>query len=83
MKSIAFISAYLKNRKQKIKIKSTFHGCLNILFAVPQRSILVPLLFLILVAGLFYLNYDLDIASYADDAAHYICRQDIYSIIKC
>ena len=53
------------------------------LFAIPQRSILVPLLFLILVAGLFYLNYDLDIASYADDAAHYIYRQDIYSIIKC
>ena len=35
MKSIAFISAYIKNRKQKTKIGSTFSECLNILFGVP------------------------------------------------
>ena len=40
MTSIAFISAYLKNRKQKTKIGSTFSECLNILFGVPQGSIL-------------------------------------------
>ena len=65
MKSIAFIFAYLKNRKQKTKIGSTFSECLNILFGVPQGSVLRPLLFLIFIADLFYLNYDLDFASYA------------------
>ena len=67
MKSIAFIFAYLKNRKHERKNGSTFSECLNILFGVPHGSILGPLLFLIFIANLFYLNYDLDFASYADD----------------
>ena len=82
MKSIAFISAYLKNRKQKTKIGSTFSECLNILFDIQQGSILGPLLFLIFIADLFYLNYDLDFASYADDTTPYICGQDFSSIIN-
>ena len=82
MKSIAFISAYLKNRNQKTKIGSTFSECLNILFGFPEGSLLEPLLFLIFIADLFYLNYDPDFASYADDTTPYICGQDFSSIIN-
>ena len=53
MKSIAFISAYLKNRKHETKIGSIFSECLNILFGVPQGFILGPLLFLIFIADFF------------------------------
>ena len=82
MISIVFISGYLKNRKQKTKIGSTFSEYLNILFGVPQGSILGSLLFLIFVADLFYLNYDLDFASYADNTTPCICGQDFSSIIN-
>ena len=81
-KSIAFISAYLKNRKKKTKLGSNFSECLNILFGIPQGSILGPLLFLILIAYLFYLNYDLDFASYTDDTTPCICEKDFSSIIN-
>ena len=60
MRSIAFLSAYLKNQKQKTNIESTFSKCLNKLLDVPQGSTLGRLLFLIFIADLFYLNYHLD-----------------------
>ena len=82
MRQTAFISVYLQNWKQKTKIGSTFNECLNILFGIPQGSILRPLLFLIFIVDLFHLNYDLDFANYADDATPSICGQGVNSIIK-
>ena len=63
-------------------MRSTFSECLNILFGFTQVSVLGPPLFLIFIADLFFLNYDLDFASYADDATPYICEQDFSSIFK-
>ena len=79
-KSMALISSYLKNRKEKT-IGFTFSESLNILFDVPQGSIQGPTLFLIFIADIFYLNYDLDFTSYADDTTRYICGQYFSSII--
>ena len=67
MKSIAFISAYLKYRKTKTKIGSTCSECLKVLFGVPHGSIL---------------SYYLDSASYADDTTPYICGQDFTALLK-
>ena len=79
LKSIAFIPAYLKNRKQKL---GPLSGNIWIYYLVSHRNLLSGLLFLIFIGDLFYLNYDLDFASYADDTTPYICGQDFSSIIN-
>ena len=45
----------IENRKQEIKIGNTYSTLLDIIFGVPQDSILGPLLFNVFLADLFFL----------------------------
>ena len=62
----------LSNRKQRTKINSTYSSLLEIVFGVPEGSILGPLLFNIVLTDLFFLIEETDIASYADDNTPYV-----------
>ena len=65
--ALRMVQSYLSNRKQRTKINSEFSPWEEILFGVPQGSILGPLLFNIFLCDLFFIMNDVEFASYADD----------------
>ena len=82
IKLLNFILACFTNRKQKTKTDPSFSDFLNILFGVPQGSILGPLLFIIYICDLF-MEYDpIEFASYADDTTPYTYGQSFHEIIE-
>ena len=74
--TLKLVHDYLLNRKQK-----TYSSWLEIVFGVPQGSILGPLLFNVFLANLFFILNDVDIASYADDNTPYVIANDIDDVI--
>ena len=59
--------SYLSNRTQRTKRNTTYSSWEEILFGVPQGSVLRHLLFNIFICDLFSVMNKVDFASYADD----------------
>ena len=64
--SLTFIYSYLPERKQRYKINSSFSCWADILFGIPQGSILGPLLFNAYICDLFFEVKDLQYVSFDD-----------------
>ena len=79
--SLILIESYVSNRKQRTKVNNTYSTFSDIIFGVPQGSILGPLLSNIYIFDMFYDNIDFDIASYADDNIPYCCRFSLDKVI--
>ena len=80
--SLRLIYSYLVGRKQRVKIGNEYSTWQEILFAVPQGSILGALLFNIHMCDLFFVAESVDIVSYVDDTTPYVCLDDIDLIIE-
>ena len=65
--SLKLLDSYLTKQRQRVKLNGTYSSGSEILFAVPQVSILGPLLFNIFLWDLIQFSPDADIANYGDD----------------
>ena len=77
MSALSLIFDYLKERKQRVKINSSFSSYLDIFLGVPQGLILGPLLFNLFLCDIFLFVEEADIMSYADDNIPYVCSKKI------
>ena len=79
--SLKVIISYLKNRTQTTKVGASFSDLLNIIYGVPQESILGPLLFIKYIWDLFIVNKDVNFSSYADHTTPFITGMSFGQII--
>jgi len=80
--ALSFIYDYLKERKQRTKINNSYSSWEDVLFGVPQGSILGPLLFNLFINDIFFFTKKTKIANYADDNTAYAAEKDIATLIE-
>ena len=65
-----------------MEINDSYSSWKEILYGVPQGSILGPLLFSICICDMFYFLEDYEIANYADDTTPYSAQRNHQFVIE-
>ena len=80
--ALKLVHDYLSARNQRTRVSNSYSTWFQILFGVPQGSILGPLLFNIFLMDLFFILNKTDIANYADDNTPYTSSNDVTGLIN-
>ena len=80
--SLKLIYSYLNNRKQRVRINNSYSSWEEIIYGVPQGSILGPLFFNINMGDLFYFIVEWETANYADDTTPYTSQVNTDAVIR-
>ena len=80
-KALRFIYDYLRHRKQRTRIGDSYSSWQEILYGVPQGSILGPLLFSADLCDLFITMNRYDIVNYADDNTPYVSGRNMEEVV--
>ena len=73
--------SYLKKRTLTYLVRSSSSELFNIIYGIPQGSILGPLLFILYICDLFVVNKDVNFSNYADDTTPFITDMSFEQII--
>ena len=80
--TLKLIHDYLSNRQQRTKINHDFSSLEEVLFGVPQDSVLGSILFNIFLSDLFLVMKETEFTSYSDDKNLYDAGNTIEDVIS-